>query len=274
MTDTTDRASNPLLDFSDLPRFAEIRPEHIGPALDVLLAQAQAAVARAEDGNPATWASAVEALEVATEPLGRAWGVVGHLSAVADTPELRKAHADNLPRMTEFWSSLGQNLALYEVQGRRRWPRVRRPFAGAQATARQRAARFPPGRRRTGRGQAALCRDPGTAGATVEGVLRPRARRHQWLRPLYRGRGTPVRHAGRRKEAAALAAQKDGKAGWKFTLHFPSYFPVLQYADDRALRQTMYAPASRALGTGPAARQWSGRLGQHGQYARATDAAP
>ena len=49
MTDTTDRASNPLLDFSDLPRFAEIRPEHISPALDVLLAQAQAAVARAED---------------------------------------------------------------------------------------------------------------------------------------------------------------------------------------------------------------------------------
>ena len=55
MTDTTDRASNPLLDFSDLPRFAEIRPEHISPALDVLLAQAQAAVARAEDSaTPAT----------------------------------------------------------------------------------------------------------------------------------------------------------------------------------------------------------------------------
>src|SRR5207253_11154319 len=62
----------------------------------------------------ATWTNAVEALEAATEPLGRAWGVVGHLSAVADTPPLRQAHADNLPRMTEFWSSLGQSLALYD----------------------------------------------------------------------------------------------------------------------------------------------------------------
>ena len=108
-------AANPLLDFTDLPRFDEIRPEHISPALDVLLTTAQAAVARAQaPDTPATWAEAVQALEAATEPLGRAWGVVGHLSAVADTPSLRQAHADNLPRMTEFWSSLGQSLALYE----------------------------------------------------------------------------------------------------------------------------------------------------------------
>ncbi len=87
--------NNPLLDFTDLPRFSEIRPEHISPALDVLLERAQAAAARAEDpSTPADWANAVEALEAATEPLGRAWGVVGHLSAVADTPELRKAHAE------------------------------------------------------------------------------------------------------------------------------------------------------------------------------------
>ncbi len=122
--DQAANATNPLLDFSDLPRFAEIRPEHISPALDVLLERAQQAVARAEDpATPADWANAVQALEAATEPLGRAWGVVSHLSAVADTPELRKAHAENLPRMTEFWSSLGQSLALYDKY--KRWPPAR-----------------------------------------------------------------------------------------------------------------------------------------------------
>src|ERR1700739_4449666 len=109
------QASNPLLDFSGLPRFGEIRPEHVTPALDVLLANASAAVERAaEPSTPASWADVVEPVERATEPLSRAWGVIGHLNAVADTPELRAVYGENLPRVTEFWSSVGQNLALYE----------------------------------------------------------------------------------------------------------------------------------------------------------------
>ena len=106
---------NPLLDFSGLPRFGEIRPEHVTPALDTLLDEANRAVdAASAPATPATWADVVETLERATEPLGRAWGIVGHLNAVADTPELRTAYGENLPRVTEFWSSVGQNLALYE----------------------------------------------------------------------------------------------------------------------------------------------------------------
>ena len=112
---TRSREDNPLLDFSGLPRFGEIRPEHVTPALDVLLADAQAAIDRALDPQtPATWTDVVEATERATEPLSRAWGIVGHLNAVADTPELRAAYGENLPRVTEFWSSVGQNLALFE----------------------------------------------------------------------------------------------------------------------------------------------------------------
>lgn len=107
--------ANPLLDFSGLPRFGEIRPEHVTPALDTLLASANEAVEQAaRPDTPATWADVVETIEHATEPLGRAWGVVGHLNAVADTPELRAVYGENLPRVTEFWSSVGQNLALYE----------------------------------------------------------------------------------------------------------------------------------------------------------------
>lgn len=86
MTDTLPQA-NPLLDFSGLPRFADIRPEHITPALDTLLEQAAAAVAKVkEPATPADWHNVVQALEDATEPLGRAWGIVSHLSSVADRP--------------------------------------------------------------------------------------------------------------------------------------------------------------------------------------------
>src|SRR5260363_20828 len=87
-------SSNPLLDFSDLPRFDEIRAEHITPALDALLADAAAAIERAcAPDTPATWEEVVQPAERATQPL---------------------AHAENLPRITRFWSSVGQNRALYQ----------------------------------------------------------------------------------------------------------------------------------------------------------------
>jgi oligopeptidase A len=54
------------------------------------------------------------------------------------------------------------------------------------------------------------------------------------------------------RQAAREAAEKDGKSGWKFTLHMPSYLPVMQYAEDRELRATMYrAYATRAAEFGP-----------------------
>ncbi|MGT2505141.1 M3 family metallopeptidase [Cupriavidus basilensis] len=242
--------ANPLLDFTDLPRFAEIRPEHIGPALDVLLATAQAAVDRAEDpATPATWANAVEALEAATEPLGRAWGVVGHLSAVADTPPLRQAHADNLPRMTEFWSSLGQSLALYDKY---KALAASPEFATMSAARRQLMENELRGFRLGG---AELPEDKKPRFAAIQEqqaqlskafsdhVLDATNAYALLIEDESRLSGVPEDAL----EAARAAAEKDGKPGWKFTLHFPSYFPVLQYADDRSLRQTMYeASVTRA----------------------------
>ena len=104
---------NPLLDFSGLPRFDAIRPEHVGPAIDALLADAEAAVAVAENVAPVSWSTFVTPLEDATERLWRAWGQVGHLQAVVNTPELREAYNANLPKVTRFGSALGQNLALF-----------------------------------------------------------------------------------------------------------------------------------------------------------------
>ena len=80
--------ANPLLDIGELPRYAQLRAEDVAPALRQLLATARDALRAAADAAP-RWSALVDPLELATERLARAWGVVGHLSAVADTPELR-----------------------------------------------------------------------------------------------------------------------------------------------------------------------------------------
>src|SRR5690348_11255478 len=103
---------NPLLDFSGLPRFAELKPEHVGPAIDTLLAEGRAAVAAAEKAD-ATWDASVAPLEDANERIGRAWGQVAHLHGVMDTPPLREAYNANLPKISQYWTELGQNEALF-----------------------------------------------------------------------------------------------------------------------------------------------------------------
>ena len=106
--------TNPLLDFSNLPRFDQIRPEHVTPAIEGLIKDAAAVVAQLEaPSDQVTWDSFVVPLEEATERLGRAWGVVNHLNHVADTPELRAAYNENQPKITEFWTALGQSEALF-----------------------------------------------------------------------------------------------------------------------------------------------------------------
>ncbi|MBY4867526.1 M3 family peptidase [Burkholderia sp. Bp9017] len=247
--------TNPLLDFSGLPRFGEIRPEHVTPALDTLLDAANRAVDTASaPATPATWADIVETVEQATEPLGRAWGVIGHLNAVADTPELRAAYGENLPRVTEFWSSVGQNLALYEkykaiaasaeyatlsVERKKILDNALRDFrlSGAELPEDQKP-RFAELQEQ----QAALSK------AFSDHVLDATNAYAYFAQDEAELAGLP----GDAIEAAREAAQKEGKEGWKFTLHFPSYFPVLQYAENRAMRETLYrAYATRASELGP-----------------------
>ena len=108
--------NNPLLTFGrGIAAYSEVKPEHITPAIQFLLKHAQAAVDTATDPKtPSSWDALAEPLEDATEALGRSWGVISHLNSVADTPELRAAYGEMLPEVTAFFSSLGQNLALYQ----------------------------------------------------------------------------------------------------------------------------------------------------------------
>src|SRR3989304_1340520 len=101
---------NPLLDFSGLPRFAEIKPEHVAPAIEQLLA---------ENDAPPNWQDFIVPMEDANERLSRAWGPVGHLNAVMNSPELREAYNATLPVITLYYAELGQNLALFDKLDRK-----------------------------------------------------------------------------------------------------------------------------------------------------------
>src|SRR5512133_2361517 len=106
--------SNPLLDFNDLPLFDQVQPQHVAPAMETLLSQAdQALQAVTQPDFPAGWKDIAGVLDTATEALGRAWGVVSHLNGVADTPELRAAYNEALPKVTDFWTRLGSDERLY-----------------------------------------------------------------------------------------------------------------------------------------------------------------
>jgi len=253
MTDTPD-ATNPLLDFGGLPRFADFRPEFVTPAIDRLLAQAREVVAQVErPETPATWDAFVRPLEDTTERLGRAWGMVGHLNGVADSPELRSVFNENLPKVTEFWTSLGQNAALFaKYQALRASaefdalsPAQQRIVGNALRDFRLGGAELvSPGRERYAQIQD---RQAALAQQFSEHVLDATKAFTLDLTDESRLAGLP----DDAKAAARQEAERAGVAGWRFTLQFPSYFPVMQYAHDRALRETLYrAYVTRASDAG------------------------
>ena len=105
---------NPLLSTPSLPLFDQIRAEHVEPAIDLLLTQAQTALDTVTAAEfPCEWNAIAKVLDVATERLGLAWGSASHLKSVVDTPELRAAYNAALPRVTDFWTRLGSDERLY-----------------------------------------------------------------------------------------------------------------------------------------------------------------
>ena len=248
--------TNPLLARTELPLFADIRPEHVGPANTALLAEADAALERVtSEAVPADYDAMSAVLDVATERLGRAWGAVGHLNSVADNPALRAAYNESLPLVTEFHTRIGADERLYAKY---------KTIANSTA-----AKSLNPARQRA---LSNAMRDFVLGGAELKGAARERYAaiqdRQAALSQLFSEHVldatdgfacyvTDAELAGVPddvKVSTRAAAQAEDQAGHKLTLHLPNYLPVMQYGENRALRERLYtAYTTRASELGPPA---------------------
>ena len=229
--------SNPLLESSDLPLFDRIRPADVGPAIDHLLTGACEALETVTAPDfPARWDSISAVLDVATEKLGTAWGAVSHLNSVADTPELRAAYNESLPKVTEFWTRLGADERLYakykaidpatlNVEQRAAWDHAMRNFvlsgAELQGEAKLRFAKIQE-------------RSAELTQKFSENAL-DATDAFAYYAAADELDGVPQDVC----QAARAAAEAEGKQGFKLTLKMPCYLPVMQFATSIALREKL-----------------------------------
>ena len=240
----TELQNNPLVTFGrGIAAYSEVKPEHIAPAIEYLLKHAQDAVDVAVNANTVpSWDALAEPLEDATESLGRSWGVISHLNSVADTPELRAAYGAMLPKVTAFFSSLGQNLDLYKKFKELSKSPDFAKLSSAQKKVIENSLRdF-----RLGGAELSDADKPRFAQIQDEQATLGKAFSDHVLDAtdgfvhLVTDKADLVGLPEDTVAAAADTAQQKNLQGWAFTLHFPSYYPVMQYSENRALRRLMY----------------------------------
>jgi len=246
---------NPLLDFSGLPRYSAIRPEHVEPAMQVLLGEGRAAIETLSARPEKTWETFVEPLDDANERVSRAWSQVSHLNVVLNSPALRDAYNTALPKVTQYFAEQSQD------------PRLHAGFKGLAAS--PGFASWPASRRRHVENQ---LRDFRLGGAelppaekarflAIQEELAKLSSRFQdnlldatnafalYLDDRNQLSGLPEEDVAKAAEEAA----RDGRPGWKLTLQPPCYTAVMQFADHHGLREDIYrANATRASELGEA----------------------
>ncbi|MCC7216795.1 MAG: M3 family metallopeptidase [Burkholderiales bacterium] len=246
---------NPLLDFSGLPRFDAIRPEHVTPAVDALLADGRATIERIADAvSEPTWDAVVEPLAESLDRFDRAWSAVRHLHAVVDTPALRDAYNANQPKVVAFFTELAQDLRLYaKYRALRAQPGFARLDAAKQRVIDNELRDFRLG------GAELSAADKARFRAVQEELaeLSTQFEEHlldetndwaHYVEDEAQLAGVPADV----RETARAAAQAAGRAGWKLTLRMPCYLPVMQYAEVRDLRRLLHeAYSTRASDLSP-----------------------
>ncbi|MGJ0484032.1 MAG: oligopeptidase A [Methylomicrobium sp.] len=252
--------SNPLLANTELPLFSQIKPAHVEPAIDQLLADARATVESCLNATTDySWKNLIEPIENAEDRLGKAWSPVSHLNSVMNSDELREAYNACLPKLSAYSTEMGQNEALFKAYK----SIAESDEYTALDTAQQKII------------QNAL-RDFHLSGIDLDAEKKQRYKEiSQELSQLASNYEENVLDAtnGWSKlitneldltglPASALAqarqtAEQNGQEGWMITLQFPSYHAVMTYADNRELRREHYeAYATRASDQGPQAGKW------------------
>ncbi len=253
-------ASNPLLQDFDLPSYSLIKPEHVEPAIEQILADNRAAMSRLLEQQAAdpSWDGLVLALDELGARLGQAWSPVSHLNAVCNNAELRAAYEACLPKLSEYWTEIGQNQPLFQAYQKLAASPAAAGFDVAQKTILEHALRdF----RLSG---IDLPAEQQKRYGEIQMKLSELASR--FSNQLLDATQAWTKHV---TDEAALdgltdsakaqmqhAAEAKGLDGWLISLEFPSYFAVMTYANDRALREEVYAAyCTRASDQGPNAGQ-------------------
>ena len=248
--------NNPLLQPYDLPPFSAIRPEHVQPAIEQILADNRAGIQKilADQGQNPTWAGLVLAMDELNDRLGAAWSPVSHLNAVCNSAELREAYEACLPALSAYSTEMGQNRALFQAfEALAHSPQVA-DFDQAQLTILEHSLRdfrlsgidLPEAeQKRYAQVQSKLSE----LGSKFSNQLLDATQ--AWTKHIT-DEAALAGLTDSAKAQMAAAAQAKGLDGWLITLEFPSYYPVMTYAEDRALREEVYAAyCTRASDQGP-----------------------
>ncbi|WP_295863330.1 M3 family metallopeptidase [uncultured Neisseria sp.] len=235
-------SDNVLLHLGEEPRFDQIKTEDIKPALQTAIAEAREQIAAIKAQTHTDWANTVEKLTDITERVGRIWSVVSHLNSVVDTPELRAVYNELMPEITIFFTEIGQDIELYN-----RFKIIKNSaefdtLSQAQQTKLNHdlrdfvlsGAELPPEQ------QAELAQLQ-TEGAQLGAKFAQNVQDATDAFGIYFDDAAPL--AGIPKDSIAMfaaAAQSEGKTGYKIGLQIPHYLAVIQYADNRELREQIY----------------------------------
>jgi len=251
--------SNPLLEHHLLPPFSRILPEHAEPAIDELLARNRTRIAElTADASVSGWALVAE-LEQLNDELAQAWSPVSHLNAVMNTDAWREAYNACLPKLSEYWTELGQHQGLFQAF---------EALAGSDAY-----QQLSPARRRVV--------DNALRDFRLSGIALPEAEQKRYAELQQRLSELTTKFSENVLDAtqgwwkeisdetelsglpehAVAAAKEAARAkeldGWVITLDFPAYYAVMAFADNRSLREELYrAFSTRASDQGPKAGEW------------------
>jgi oligopeptidase A len=252
--------SNPLLELHGLPPFSRIRPEHVVPAIEQLLTGARQRVRELIESNTHyTWENLVEPLEAMDDRINRAWSPVSHMNAVVNTEALREAYNACLPRLSEYSTEMGQNEKLYyafrQIADGAEYIRLdtaqKKIIDNALREFRLSGIELDQAAR--DRYKAIMQELSKLTSTFSDNVLDATNAWHKQIDDEGLLAGLPA-------SALALARQTAARRqldGWVLTLEFPSYYPTMTYADNRALREELYtAYVTRASDQGPDAGKW------------------
>jgi len=247
--------NNPLLINATLPLFSQIKPEHVEPAIDALLAEARAVVEeQLQTRKNYSWEKLIQPLDDVENKLHKAWSPVSHLNAVLNSEELRAAYNACLPKLSDYGTEMGQNKALFNAY---RMIAKSSEFASFDV-AQQKIIRN-------------ALRDFRLSGIDLTEAQKQRYKEiaqelsqftsrfeenvldatNAWSKLLTHQSdlaGLPESALAQAKQAA----ESRGEEGWMISLQFPSYLAIMTYCDDWNLRREHYeAFVTRASDQGP-----------------------